>query len=266
MSSVVQKWSAILFLLTVLGGAAYGIRSAIHSPLFLVQVVEVAELTDGAPLDARTITDLARVPLGKVNLFELDLADVEKRILANPWIREVRLTKRFPQTLAVAVTFREPHALFQTSRGDLAYVDSDGQVFGRVNLLTQADLPILTGFSPKGRRPSAQSVQESRQRIADALRLIDGWERSPVDSVCRISSLSWDAERGYHAIVYYPLAQSGTRARAAVDFGRAIDLSPENQFRRLYSVFRYLNGHSIAATEIWADSGKKIVVRTSHGS
>lgn len=261
MGFTLRKWSAILFLLTVLGGVAYGIRAVVHSPLFLVQVVEVAEMPDEAPLDARAITDLAGVPLGSVSLFELDLTAVERRILANPWIREVSLTKRFPQTLAIAVTFREPHALLQKPGGDLAYVDSDGQIFGRVNLMTEADLPILTGLAPGS---GEGSREDYRRRMTDALRLLDDWNRSPLESVCRISSLSWDAGRGFHAIVYYPAG--GPRARAAVDFGREINLSMDNQFRRLYGVIRYLSGHSIAATEIWADSGKKIVVRSSHGS
>lgn len=263
MSPALRKWSAVLFLVTVASGVAYGIHSAIQSPLFLIRAVEVSRLKSGAPLDARQITGLAGVPLGSVNLFGLDLAVVEKRILASPWVREVRLVKRLPGTLAIAVTFREPQALVQEPGGELGYVDADGQVFGRVNLLTRADLPILTGFLPGAGQPPGE---DSSHRMADALRLIDGWERSPLESVCRISSLSWDARRGYHAIVYYPAESSGARARAAIDFGREIESSPEDQFRRLYSVIRYLDAHSIAATRIWADSGKKVVVRSSHGS
>src|SRR5271156_3689040 len=105
-----------------------GVYEAIHSPLFTVQVVEVSdqvstaqaapeELQQWTPVDAQTITDLAAVPVGQSNLFDLDLSRVEKRILSNEWVREVRLQKRFPQTLSITTVFKEPRAIIQLETG-----------------------------------------------------------------------------------------------------------------------------------------------------
>src|SRR3954464_8968761 len=91
--------------------AVWGVYSALHSPLFVVQVVEVADLADRSPVDAQTISDLAFVPVGKISLFDLDLNQIEKRILTNSWIREVRLQKKFPETLSISVIFKQPRAL-----------------------------------------------------------------------------------------------------------------------------------------------------------
>ncbi len=282
MSRRIHKVGAVVFTVTSLAAAAFGIYSAIHSPLFIVQVVEVADLSEGSPVDAQAITDLANVAVGKVNLFELDLVAVEKRILVNPWVKEVRLTKRFPQTLAIGVTFREPHALLQSPGGGMAYVDADGQVFGRVNLLTSANLPVLSGFVARGSSPAAEDV---RKRLQDAVRIIDGWESSGLPPVSQVSTISWDVERGYRAFVYYELRPEGglprsgsaspdgssaatalARARTLVDFGPEIELSLDAQFNHLTSVFQYLSQHALEVSQIFADSGKKIVVRTSHGS
>ena len=79
--------------------------------MFLLQVIELSDLPEAAPVDAQAITQLAALPVGQVNLFDLDLKPVEERILSHPWIREVRLEKHFPQTLSISVVFREPQAL-----------------------------------------------------------------------------------------------------------------------------------------------------------
>jgi hypothetical protein len=235
---------------------AVGVYFAVHSPLFLVQVVEVGDQPDGAPVDPQKILELAAVPVGKVNLFELNLATVEKRILSHPWIRQVNLQKRFPQTLSVSVVFREPRALLQDKSGGLAYVDVGGQVFGSVNVLARSDLPMLTGF-----------LETDKPRIEKALGLLDLWDHSPLSQIAQIASLSWDEDRGYHAWIVYSFSASQGRARTPVDLGDDLEKSSlELQFKRLDSVFQYLSKHSITANQIWADSGKKIVVRTAHGS
>ncbi|MCM2277657.1 MAG: FtsQ-type POTRA domain-containing protein [Oligoflexia bacterium] len=248
-----RRTLVIFFAAFALLAAAGGIYMAIHSPLFLVQVVEVSDQPDEAPVDAQTITQLAAIPSGMVNLFDLDLRLVERRILTNPWIREVRLQKRFPQTLSIAVSYREPKALFQYQDGRLAYVDSTGKVFGQVNLRLQADLPLLTGLS---------SEQEGAG-LSGALGLIAAWDRSPLKGLAQLSSVHWDGERGFRALLVYSLGRA--KNRAMVDLGQEID-GREDQLQKLSEVVAYLGSHSIPAFQIWADSGKKIVVKTAHGS
>ncbi|MCM2322731.1 MAG: FtsQ-type POTRA domain-containing protein [Oligoflexia bacterium] len=264
-----RKTLVISFSAFALIAATVGIYMAIHSPLFLVQVVEVSDQPDEAPVDAQTITQLAAIPAGIVNLFDLDLRPVERRILTNPWIREVRLQKRFPQTLSIAVSYRDPKALFQASDGGLAYVDIDGRIFGQVNLRLHSDLPLLTGI-----------VQDVDRRVAEALVLIRGWERSPLGNSAELSSLHWDGERGFRALIVYPLGSASAQARgkstaipkvrAMVDLGQDFDAAAgarlDEQLQQLSRVVTYLGSNSIPVQQIWADSGKKIVVKTAHGS
>ena len=157
---------------------AVGVRFAIHSPLFTVQVVEVGDQPESAPVDAQTISDLAAVKVGRVNLFDLDLAVVERRILAHPWIRQVTLIKRFPATLAISVVFREPRALLQDKHGSLSYVDTDGKLFGRVNVLARSDLPLISGV-PEG----------DATRIGQALSLLNLWSKSSLLTSTHLSTL-----------------------------------------------------------------------------
>jgi hypothetical protein len=252
--------------LVALAGAAWGVRCAMRSPMFLLQVVEVADQPEGtdaamkeAPVDAQIISQLAALPVGKINLFDLDLKPVEERILTHPWIREVRLQKHFPQTLSISVIFREPQALMQADNGALSYVDVDGKVFGQVNLMYQPDLPVI--------------ASSGAEHVPDALKVIHAWEQSDLSKIAQISLLQWDAERGFRALVSYPLepsaGSSGTpaRGRTYVDLGQEIDApGTDPQFQRLSRVFQYLSSNRVMARQVWADSGKKIVVRTAHGS
>lgn len=235
--------------------AAIGLYLATRSALFLVQVVEISDHPEQAPLDAQEITQLAAVPIGKVNLFDLDLKMIEQRILGSPWIGRVNLQKRFPQTLSISVVFREPRALVQQQGGALAYADAEGRVFGKANLLLHSDLPILLGF-PK----------ERDQLILEALKLVREWTASSFNELAQLSSISWDSEKGYRLTVSYPVSDRGAKARAMIDLGQEIDDETTSQLSRLSVVLNYLKSNSIRANQIWADSGKKIVVKTAHGS
>ncbi len=240
--------------LAALASAAFGLRHAMRAPMFTLEVGEVTDINDGAPVDAQEVLNLAALPVGKVSLFDLSLDPIEKRILTQPWIKEVRLQKRFPQTLSISVTFREPRALIQNDNGSLAYVDKDGQIFGQVSLAQHSDLPLIAA-SASG-------------HIQEALNVIRVWELSPLSKKAPISTLQWDSERGFHVLVSYPI-EEGRHGRTYVDLGHEIDASVDSentQFSRLVRVFSYLSAHRLAARQIWADAGKKIVVKTAHGS
>jgi hypothetical protein len=266
--------------------ATVGVYKAIHSPLFLVQVVEVTtqnadqialsqahpglEAEAGYPLwtpvNADQISNLASVPVGEMNLFDLDLRSVEKKILKNEWIREVKLQKRFPQTLSITAVFREPKAILTLDNGSLSYVDTDGKAFGRVSLQSQSDLPVLSGFE-----------SENSSQLLLALQLLDQWSKSSLGPLAKVDSLAFDPEHGYRAMIAYDLSTAlgkhleRTRVRTRVDLGVEKDIVSdgrlsEDQIMRLTQVLEYLRHNSIAARQIYADAGKKIVVKTAHGS
>jgi hypothetical protein len=249
----------VMFTTIALCAAGYGIYSATRSTLFLVQVVEVADQPENAPVDAQTISTLAAIPIGKVNLFELDLGVIEQRVLSNSWIREVNLQKRFPQTVVISVTFREPRALIQLDDGALSYVDRGGKIFGEAIAAEISDLPIFSGFG-----------SESKQRIEKSLELLDAWGVAYLDKISQISSLTYDDERGYRAVVTYffkdKSSKGALRNHAMVDLGQDFDGDLGAHLGRLHEVFRYLADHSIEARQIWADVGKKIVVKIARRS
>ena len=254
------KTSLVIGLATaslILGGL--GVVGVIHSPLFTVRVVEVSDLSENSPVDAQAITDLASVPIDTTNLFSLRLEPIERRILMHPWIRGVSISKRFPQTVSISVVFRDPKALLQRVDGSLIYVDSDGKTFGKISMMSQPDLPVISGTSP-------ESETESVHQIAQALKILDAWNQAKLGTISQVASLHFDAERGIRVLVTYPLARSQNLGRVMVDLGQDFDADQDALLARLRGVFTYLTDNAISAKEVWADLGKKIVVKIARSS
>lgn len=238
-----------------------GMVGVVNSDLFTVRVVEVLgtgneNSDDGptahahSPLDVQEILEIAQVPTDSVNLFSLRLSSIEKRLLAHPWISGVTISKHFPQTVSISVTFREPIAILQNADGALYYLDSSGAAFAPLDLKSNSDLPVLVNF------PTEQVVV--------ALRFLQSWSLSGLDPQSRLSSLEWDAEKGLAVMATYSLPQS--LGRVKVELGRTFESDPEAQLGRLREVLIYLSKNGIRARQVFADLGKKIVVRIARSS
>jgi hypothetical protein len=253
-----------LFLMSI-GSVAFGMYQGIHSEAFLLRDIEVKAFAHSpqSPLDNLDITRLVSPQVGKVSLLSLDLKLIEKKIAENEWIEKVRLEKKLNHTLSIFVTYRQPLALIQKPKGELAYVDYNGMIFGSSHFKPIADLPLLTGFD-----------HGDSEIIMKALKVVKLWEHSRLRQVSLISTVHWDSDRGFRLLISYPkkktesisAAELDSRIRAFVDIGHEIDASLDNKLLHLSNVIRYLSSNSIAVRQIWADVGKKIVVKTGHGS
>jgi hypothetical protein len=239
--------------LLAIGGAVVGVRLALASKLFILQKIEVSEVSSRSPLDASSVIGLAKIPIGKLNLVDLDLDSIEKRILVHPWIRSVRLEKKFPHTLSIQPEVREPVALLRDTQGRLAYVDSDAFLFGPVKMGTSSDLPLLGGaFS-------------ERDRLLLGIRMIQRWKDLGLDEKARLDAIEGDKETGVRLTVVYNITL-GTKVRTVIDLGQEFDTRIDSVFQRLGPTFDYLKANQIQSRLIWADLGKKIVVKIARGS
>ena len=79
------------------------------------------------------------------NLLALDLEQVEKNILAHPWIDRVTLKREWPNRLLVRIHERRPVVLLNTREG-LKYVDRRGKIFAAVTPGSELDFPVITGL------------------------------------------------------------------------------------------------------------------------
>jgi len=109
------------------------------------------EITGISRLKAKEIERSMGVNRG-VNLLVLDLDLLEKRILANPWVKGVSVKREWPDTLNVHLKEHVPVAVADI--GDRYLIDKDGNLFAKVKKEEKWDLPVITGL------PSSTKVKK----------------------------------------------------------------------------------------------------------
>lgn len=152
---------------------AYSVRHyALTSPRFAVQEVNLLGGKRVSPEQAR---QQAGVELGQ-NVFALDTALAEQKLLQNPWISQARVTRDLPRSLRVEIKEREPAALAVFSER-LYLVTADGEPFKELAPGDPADYPIITGVSVEGlSRDRARELD----RVRVGLDVLEQYSRIPL--------------------------------------------------------------------------------------
>ncbi len=125
------RWSSFdrrmrLFLLSVVvvGLAAIILVLCVWSPLFQIRSISVEGSCEH--VSAERITQLAAVPAG-ATLFGYDEAGVAQRLLSDPWVADVTLTRSLPDTLSIHIEERTLGAIVMLSNGTQAWrLSTDG--------------------------------------------------------------------------------------------------------------------------------------------
>jgi len=133
---------------------------------------------------------LANLSAGQ-NLFALDASAAERAMASHPWVKSVRITRRFPGGLSVEVEERAPHALVVL--GSLYLLDGDGQPFRRAQPGDALDPPLVTGVD---RDAYAQDPAAATARIAGALDVADRYSRAPESRRARLSEVRLEPDGG----------------------------------------------------------------------
>ncbi len=151
-------------------------------------------------LDSRDVAAATGVPKG-IDYDQLDLREVERGLVAHPWIRSARAL-RLPlgrigsadrgSRILVRIEEREPLALWRREGSDQAHwVDASGTLFAPADTSEASALPVLTG-----RR--SFSVGEPHSQIARAVALAQRAPRPGIDGPVALQlPLAGDASEGW---------------------------------------------------------------------
>lgn len=169
-----------------------------------------------------------------LRLFDADLEELRERIEALPWVASARVSRIWPDTLAVRLVERLPYARW----GEGRMIDSNSQIFTPAADEVPAGLPLLS--APPGHEAEAAAVFEDlRARLAG--------------SVFAPSGLALDARgewRMSNAIgIELRLGQGDPRERLAMILG-SVSATLSSQLDKVaYVDLRYSNGFSVG----WKD-------------
>lgn len=74
----------------------------------------------------------------------VDVEAIRHELLSYGWVKDARVSRRFPDTLVVDIVERTPSALWQDDTR-LSLIDAEGVVLDRVPVSQMPDLPLLIG-------------------------------------------------------------------------------------------------------------------------
>ena len=156
----------LLWGLVVVVGSAVGVtwtvyRYATTSPRFALKDIQISGSTR---MNRDLLLQSGAIALGN-NLFMLNLGAIEKRLLVDPWIRQIHITRRLPSTLQVDIEEREASAIAVLA-GHLLLVTRLGETFKEASPADPSDLPTITGVAVDD---APRDLGLERQRLATAL-------------------------------------------------------------------------------------------------
>ncbi|MEO7032372.1 MAG: FtsQ-type POTRA domain-containing protein [Polyangiaceae bacterium] len=175
-------WSAVKLAsgLAVVVGASLAVAWSAHhyaltSPRFAIHSVD---LVGAKRSTLEQLKAASGINLGD-NIFALDTDAVEKKLLENPWISEVKVTRRLPGTLRIELTEREVAAVVVLAE-HLYLVTREGEPFKEVQPGDPYDLPLITGASPEN---LARDRVREIERVQTGLEVLRQYERVPLSKV-----------------------------------------------------------------------------------
>jgi cell division protein FtsQ len=183
------KLCALLVLLfLVSSGFVVGYAAVTSSDYFRAQSIQVT----GLHLLSRDQV-LAQAGLsGGENVLAVNLHLVRKRLLANPWVSQVRVSRQIPGAITVEIQEHEPLAVIDLGPGLL--VDAHGRLFKAYEAGDPQDLPLITGIAYTEISLADDALSPALETVLQVLRAC----RSPESPVpyARVWQIHFDPEIG----------------------------------------------------------------------
>lgn len=171
--SGIKLASGVLVVVAASVAVAWGAhRYALSTPRFAVKKLDIR---GSRRLGQPEIEKLAGIHVGQ-NIFALDTAAAERRLLTDPWVKEVKITRQLPGTLRVELSEREARAI--ASIGTSLYLlTRTGEPFKQIQPGDPFDLPVITGIPA---RSLARDRKAGIERIGVALDVLENYQRIPL--------------------------------------------------------------------------------------
>ena len=174
-------WGVALVVGTALGITWSVYHYATSSPRFAIKDIQLHGLVRVA--QPQIIAE-SGISVGE-NLFRLNLGQVEKRLLKNPWISRAKVSRKLPSSINVDIEEREALALAVIS-SRLFLVNRLGESFKEVEPGDPSDMPLITGVSVD---EGPRDVSLFRQRITLGLDVLNHYARSHLSKTYTIEEV-----------------------------------------------------------------------------
>lgn len=148
------KYVTIIILFVIL------ILCAMFSPLFNIKNI----LVEGnITISENQIVSLSGLQLDE-NMFNISKRKIIKKVKENPYVNEVKISRRLPSTLVIKIEERIPAYILEYASG-YVYIDKKGYILQLAS--EKIDLPVLQGIET----PSEEYIEGNRLYTEDLVKL-----------------------------------------------------------------------------------------------
>lgn len=186
-----------LFGLLTLVGLCVGLVVLYHQLLtcsmFCIKDINDIEIEGTKRLSRSVLLQQARLEPG-ANLLAIRPGQVERALMAHPWIAQAEVSRKWPHGLHLHIQERDPVALVQFGE-ELLYMDRQGMIFKPLSPGDPHNFPVITGLTPEQFQHPAGDLSEV---VAQAFELMDVLKKIPPPlNLENISEIHVDLERGF---------------------------------------------------------------------
>lgn len=119
----------------------------ISSSIFELKQIDV----DGnSKITKSDIIKIGDIETGK-NIFKYNLNDVEKKLLVNPYIKYVKVSRKFPDKLVVTIKENSEYAIIKEGASYI-YIGGNGLVLSEQKDIKNKNIPLVSGIEIKNKK------------------------------------------------------------------------------------------------------------------
>jgi len=188
---------ACVFGLLTLGGLCLGLVLLYHQlltcSLFCIKDINQIEIEGARRLSRPVLLQQARLGPGS-NLLAIRPGQVERALMAYPWIAKAEVSRKWPHRLHLKIQERDPVALVQIGE-ELLYMDRQGMLFKPLSPGDPHNFPVITGLTAEQFRHSAGDLPEVVDQVFQLMAMLR--KNPPPLNLENISEIHVDLERGF---------------------------------------------------------------------
>lgn len=147
--------SIVILLFIALGGTIYYLTT----PVFNIANIEVYGNEKNS---TETYISLSKINLGTTNIFAITNNGVGKNIKENPYVKEVEMKRKLPNTIQLYITERKvAYQIEYTSK--YIYIDDQGYILEISE--DKKDVPVIKGFSSVKENIGQRLIEEDLMKL-----------------------------------------------------------------------------------------------------
>lgn len=135
----------------------------------LFNICEI-ETVGNEQITQEQIIGLSPIKLGD-NIFLCNQIKTKRILSSNPYVEEVKITRKLPDKIQIQITEKQKAYLIQLDTG-YAYIDNQGYVLEIAE--TKIDKPVLQGYSTAKEEilPGRRLCEEDLERLGEVLKIV----------------------------------------------------------------------------------------------